>query len=148
MLQDSRGDKNSSLTLTRRLKYTRGHLSADESLSRRHDSIASSSGSGQHVRHYGQSTTMPIAQKMTQHMPCYIKVKIVALGDVALCCIMTSKQRNMGGMHASRARLLKLDVRYQSSVGETARCRASCSTLGMTAGCFIDRTLIPTVSLQ
>jgi len=36
-----------------------------------------------------------LLQKMTQHKPCFITVKIVALGDVALCCKLM--QCNTGG---------------------------------------------------
>jgi len=47
-------------------------------------------------------------------------------------------------MHGSTARSLKLDGRYHSPVGEAAGCEPRAHALGTTAGCFIDRTVIPT----
>jgi len=51
-------------------------------------------------------------------------------------------------MHAKRVRSLSLDGRYPNPSGEAAGCEPRAHALGTTAGRFIDRTMIPTVSLQ
>ena len=79
----------SHISSTERLKCCSlqvGHLSSDGSLSRRDDSIAIASGTASSENELGLTSIYNYANCSKNDMPYFIKVKIVALGDVALCC--------------------------------------------------------------
>jgi len=80
---------------------------------------------------------------MIQHTPCSVKAKSETLGDAAAlwCKLMRSKR-------VCNANALAERDHSSSTDGIIVRQVKQLSDVLTTAGCFIDRTVIPTVSLQ